>query len=76
MTAITGVSAAAGLLFTYWAYETPQVIVQPIFMISAVVMPVLIGLFLYSERKKIHHTQWLYLAIGIVGAFVVAISKS
>jgi hypothetical protein len=75
VTAITAVAVVASLLFTYWAYETPQVIVQPIFMISAVVMPVLIGLFLYSERKKIHHAQWLYLAIGIIGAFVVAISK-
>jgi len=65
------VSLALGYLVSALA---PVAIYQPIFLISEAVVPTLIGLYLFRERKELRSKEWLAIFIGIAGALLVGSS--
>ncbi len=65
-------STYASLVLASVAYLAPQVIVQPIFLVGEMIIPALMGLFIFHERKHFDLTEWFYFAIGFTGALLVA----
>lgn len=53
------------------AYKAPQVIVQPIFFVSEMILPALIGLYIFHERRQLDYIEWLYFALGFIGALII-----
>lgn len=59
----------------YMAYQAaPQNIVQPFFMVGEMVVPSLIGLYLFHERKEIDTKEKILFALALVGGLIVALS--
>jgi len=64
------VMASQGL--AYWAYAlAPQNVVQPIFFVGEMILPALVGLYFFHERKDMTWQEWCYFALG--GSAVVLI---
>ncbi|MEK7531876.1 MAG: hypothetical protein AAB545_03055 [Patescibacteria group bacterium] len=58
----------------YWALIlAPLLVVQPIFLVSEIVFPVLIGLIGFGEKKDYGFAEWCYLCLGILGSFFVVV---
>ena len=68
------VSILLSMALTIVTYRAPQVIIQPIFLVSEMILPALIGLYLFHERKNFDTWQWIFFAIGTVGALIVGFS--
>ena len=51
----------------------PLVAVQPIYLISETVFPVLIGMFGFGERKHLREGEELAFAMGAIGALLVIV---
>lgn len=65
----------SALALGYWSYRlAPQNIVQPLFLVGEMVVPALIGLSLFSERKGLTMKEKLYFALAIAGGLLVAFS--
>lgn len=63
------------MALTIVGYKAPQVIVQPVFFVSEMVLPIVFGfVFFRDERKKFDRIEWLYFAIGAVGALMVGLN--
>ncbi len=63
------------LALEFWAYSlAPLVVVQPIFLVAEIIVPTLIGLWIFKERKNLGLNGWLYFALGIGGALITALS--
>ncbi|MDD5431146.1 MAG: hypothetical protein PHP03_02905 [Candidatus Pacebacteria bacterium] len=63
------------LSFQYWAKSVaPLTIVQPIFQVSEMIFPTLIGLFVYKEYKQFNWVSWPALVLGLVGGLRIAFS--
>lgn len=66
------VSMSLGLL----AFRAPQVVVQPILFVSEMVIPALLGLYVFREGRQFDRIEGLYFALAILGAFVVGFAFS
>ena len=53
------------------AFRAPQIVVQPIFFAAEIALPVLMGLFLFHERKKVVGIEWLFFTLGIFGTALI-----
>lgn len=63
------------LALSYMAFErAPQTIVQPIFLVSEMALPTLIGLWVFGERKGLKLLDWFLIGLAIVGGILVAAS--
>jgi hypothetical protein len=64
------------LALGYTAYQlAPQNIVQPFFLVGEMILPALIGLFIFSERRGFDKTEKFSFALGALGGIIIAISK-
>ena len=64
------------LALSYTAYQlAPQNIVQPFFLVGEMILPALIGLFIFSERRGLDKTEKFSFALGALGGIIIAISK-
>jgi hypothetical protein len=62
----------SALALHFWALAVaPLIIVTPIFLVSEMVGPALIGLVLFNEGKGFDLVEWSYLGIGIIGALII-----
>ncbi len=65
----------AALALGYWSYRmAPQNVVQPLFLVGEMIVPTLIGLYVFSERKGLVMKEKIYFALAIVGGLLVAFS--
>jgi uncharacterized membrane protein len=65
------------VVLSYWALGlAPLAVVQPIFYISALVLPLFIGLFIFKERKESDRVDYLSYGLGVVGAVIIGFSFS
>ncbi len=72
---IMGSMMMIALALGYMAYErAPQTIVQPIFLVSEMVLPALIGLWIFNERKGFRMADWFLIGLAIAGGALVAVS--
>lgn len=59
----------------YWARSlAPLTIVHPIFQVSEMVFPALVGLLVFKEHKHFNLLGWLSMALGLVGGLIIAFS--
>lgn len=66
--------AILGALFVlYWTYQLggPVSLVLPIRGLAITVVPILVGWWLFKERKGFTKTEWLGFSVGIAGAILV-----
>ena len=69
---LTG-SVVSSLAATYWAKSlVPLVFTQPIFMVSEMVFPTMVGLFIFGERKHFTRLGWLLMLAGLIGGLIIA----
>jgi hypothetical protein len=69
-----GIIASVSQALNYWAMSVaPLVIVQPLFLVSETVFPVLIGLFGFKEHRHLREGEWLSFAFGSLGAILVIV---
>src|SRR3989344_281707 len=62
--------------FGIWAFKlAPQVVIQPIFLVSAAVVPVLIGFYLFREIKELDWLEKMLFAMSLLGVIIIAIAK-
>lgn len=55
--------------------EVEQTVVLPLFAIGDIIGPLVLGLFVFGERKSLSFTGWLYLGCGVVGAALIMIGR-
>jgi len=60
------------LVLASFAYRAPVVVVQPVFLVAEMIIPALMGLYVFHERKQFAPEEWAYFAIGFAGALLVA----
>jgi hypothetical protein len=61
----------------YGAYRlVPQTVVQPLFLVSEMIVPALIGLYVFGERQALDRQERLYFGLGLAGGVLVALSFS
>lgn len=56
------------------SYQLPQTVVQPIYFVAEMIIPSLMGLFIFHERKQFARPEWFFFGLGAVGAFVVVLN--
>jgi len=60
---------------SYWSFQlAPQTIVQPLFLVGEMVLPALIGLYIFGEIKGFDIKQKALLALGLAGGIIVAVN--
>lgn len=65
---LMGSCVMGALALGYLSYaRTPQTVVQPIFLVSEMALPVLIGLFGFRERQGFALVDWLLIGLGVAG---------
>ncbi len=63
------------LALEYYAFLlAPLIIVQPIFLVSEMVVPSLIGLYVFRERKDLNRKQKMFFALCILGGLLIVLS--
>lgn len=63
------------LALGYMALErAPQTIVTPIFLVSEMVLPTIIGLFFFGEKKGFKFLDWFLVGASIAGGVLVGLS--
>jgi hypothetical protein len=61
----------------FWAYRmAPQTVVQPLSLVREMGGPALVGLYVFGEREALDRLEQLYVAVGLVGGVLVALSFS
>lgn len=69
----TGATFILNMGGVFWALTMiPQVVAQPIFMVSELVCGAFVGLFLFNEKKHFALQEWSYISLGIAGSILVA----
>ncbi|MBU1131471.1 hypothetical protein KJ840_05030 [Patescibacteria group bacterium] len=62
------------LLLAYWVYHlAPIAIVQPIFLVTKMIFPTLVGLYFFKERKDLTSIEILAMIIGFIGGLIIAL---
>jgi len=71
LAAVTGLS----LTTAYWvSMVAPITVAQPMLQVSEMVLPTMIGLWIFKERKKMNRWTWSAIAVGLIGGITVAFS--
>ncbi len=74
---VLSVFIVASLGLEYWALQlAPLVVIQPIFLVAELIIPALLGLYLFKERRYITGTEWFYFALAMYGGLQVGIGFS
>ena len=70
---LLGILVMSATLALYWTYQLggPISLVHPVRGIFITLIPVLLGWFLFKERKGLSKMEWLAFLLGIVGAILV-----
>lgn len=73
LTSAVCIFVALGLAYLSYTYA-PQVVVQPIFLVSEMILPALIGLFGFAERKQFDSAEWCFLGLGSLGGLIIVLN--
>src|SRR5919199_5905086 len=69
--------ALVAMSSAYGAYRlAPQTVVQPLFLVGEMIVPALIGLYVFGERQALDRQERLYFVLGLAGGLLVALSFS
>ncbi|OGY63547.1 MAG: hypothetical protein A3I89_02080 [Candidatus Harrisonbacteria bacterium RIFCSPLOWO2_02_FULL_41_11] len=65
----------ASLGTSYWTNSlAPIVVTTPVFQVSEMIFPTLIGLYIYNEKKNFNWLGWVAMGLGLVGGLIIAFS--
>lgn len=71
---ILALCVGISLALQYWSYRlAPQTVAQPLFLIGEMVLPTVIGLFAFGERKHLDPVQKAYFALALIGGTIIAL---
>ncbi len=56
------------------SYRLLQTAVQPIYFVSEMILPALMGLFIFHERKQLTRSEWFFFGLGAIGALMVGLN--
>ena len=57
----------------YWAYSlVPQIIVQPVFLVSEALVPAVVGWVIFKEHKRFDRWEWFYACMGLLGVGAIS----
>lgn len=63
------------LMSSYWARMlAPITVVQPVFQVSEMIFPTLIGLWIFKEKRELSCRGWVAIALGLAGGITIALS--
>ena len=69
------VFSALAIGLQYWSYASiPLVVIQPMFMVSDMIFPALVGLILFSEYKNFRKEEWVLFSLGFIGSLFIIFS--
>ena len=72
---ILSLTILGSLASTFWAYSAaPLIAIQPIFLISEMIIPSLLGLYYFKEIKALDTKEKVIFAVGIAGGLLVNLS--
>ncbi|MCK4859765.1 MAG: hypothetical protein KAS87_04305 [Candidatus Omnitrophica bacterium] len=72
---VMSVLIMTNIWLSYWALQlAPLMVVKPIFFVSAMVIPAIIGLYIFKEAKKYERREKLFFVIAFVGGVLIALS--
>lgn len=72
---ILSVCMLASLGTYYWAVMlSPQVAVQPIFMTMEMILPTILGLYMFKEIKELDGVEKSILVVGGIGAIIISMN--
>jgi len=72
-----GLSALVCMLFTFWMRslpDSPIMITQPILQVSEMILPTMVGLYIFHEKETFSWLGWLAMAIGLAGGLIITFS--
>lgn len=71
---ISSLFVTVNIGFSYWALAlAPLTIVKPIFFVSAMIIPALVGLYYFNEREGLTRTEKLSFPLAIVGGIIIGL---
>lgn len=71
---ISSLFVTVNIAFSYWALSlAPLTVVKPIFFVSAMIIPALVGLYYFNERKGLTTAEKLSFPVAIIGGIVIAL---
>lgn len=63
------------LMTAYWSkLLAPITVVQPILLVTEMIFPTIIGLWIFKETKELNNPDRLAFAMGLVGGLIIALS--
>ena len=72
VTLVLAILVFTALVLGYIGYRgAPITVLQPIFLSSEMIIPSLIGLFIFHERKQFEKVDWVCFGLGLAGAMTV-----
>ncbi|MBH41781.1 MAG: hypothetical protein CL685_03640 [Candidatus Magasanikbacteria bacterium] len=70
---VVSVIIMANIWLTFWALQVaPLTVVKPIFFVSAMVIPALVGLFIFKEKKEYTKKELVLFLAAFIGAIYIA----
>jgi multidrug transporter EmrE-like cation transporter len=74
---ISSVIIMLNIVLGFWALKhAPLTVVQPIFYVSGMVLPLLMGLFVFKEKKYLNGLDIMSYGLAILGTLVIGIAFS
>ncbi|MFH1822648.1 MAG: EamA family transporter [Patescibacteria group bacterium] len=63
------------MLLGYWTVKlVPITVFQPIFLVSELILPALLGLYIFKERKKLTFLEKIAFLLGLFGILLIGFS--
>lgn len=74
MTFLAGTLIFLNIVCTYWAFSlAPLTVVKPLFFVSLMVMPALVGLFIFHEKERFKGFAKMFLLQAVAGGILIAL---
>lgn len=75
--AVSSVLIMLNIVLSFWALKlAPLTVVQPIFYISALILPLFIGLYIFKEKKSLTRLDILSYSLGVLGIIIIGVAFS
>ncbi|OGF74046.1 hypothetical protein A3J56_01755 [Candidatus Giovannonibacteria bacterium RIFCSPHIGHO2_02_FULL_46_20] len=72
---LSSIFIGSGILLAYWAYIlAPLAVIKPIVCVSAMLIPAIVGLFVFKEGVQLNIKEKISFALAVTGIIVIAIS--
>jgi len=75
MTLLAGALIFLNIVCTYWAFSlAPLTVIKPLFFVSVMVMPTIVGLMFFKEKERWKGFQKMFFLQAVIGGIIIALS--